>query len=125
MYVSYLGAFSWEATEPTYGGEFGGARWGISSDLRVQHCPDTNLEALHATGFQIRLASCQFLSEPEERTTQQALVDLATEGGTIIGRDKYIVNWVACVRMRGARTPARVVQFIRSLVKTQRKEAVD
>lgn len=63
--------------------------------LRDTTCPDGNYEGLMERGFQVRLSRRTPLTREEKNTIRHSLVSLTENGGEILGRYKYIANWIA------------------------------
>ena len=61
----------------------------------------------------------------EKATVKHAIMSLATDDPSVMGKYKYVANWVSVVHLGGCRGRLQVSTFIRSLVKECHAKAVE
>ena len=73
----------------------------------------------------LRISSRSPLTEVEKATVKDAITSLATNGPSVMGKYKYVANWVSVVHLGGRRSRLQVSAFIRSLVKECHAKALE
>ena len=87
--------------------------------------PGTNIdESLKARGFAVRFSHKSPLTADEKERIKAALSDLADQGPAIMGRYRYVANWIATVRLGSQRSRGQVASHMRLLIKEAHAAAV-
>ena len=93
-------------------------------DMREFDCPMGRFEDLQARGFHVRLSARTPLGDTEKSAIRNALIQLAQEGAPLLGRYKYVGNWVARKILFGTRTPVQAASFIRLILRDEHSKSV-
>ena len=93
--------------------------------MQASNWPGTDYASLQARGFSLRISSRSPLTEEEKATVKDAIMSLATEGPSVMGKYKYVANWVSVVHLGGRRSRLQVSSFIRSLVQECHAKALE
>lgn len=88
-------------------------------ELQETHCPDGTYETLPQRGFQVRISSKMDLTQEEKDFIRDCLYLLHKEGAEVLGRYKYVADWIAIAKMGGVRTATKVAQEVREIVKRE------
>ena len=86
--------------------------------------PGNSYSSLKARRFAVRFSHKSPLTADEKERIKAALSDLADQGPAIMGRYRYVANWIATVCLGSQRSPGQVASHMRLLIKEAHAAAV-